>query len=261
MLKEYLSHRLIGTSFEGPALQVRRAIVAWNQFRHPELREIFVESLRMKQVMERAIQPTMNCIDIGCHLGSMLYQMKRLAPHGTHLGVEPVPYKAKWLQQKFPDLEILPIALSDRPGEAEFFVQTRSSAYSGLRLQQAGTHDVTTFKVMCKRLDDIVPLDRPIGFIKLDAEGGELDVLRSGEALLNRDRPLIMFTCTQSALQAFEINPKQVFDAFTDRYGYSLFTLKGWLMQESPLTITDFVKAMQYPFQAFRFLAVPRRPN
>lgn len=259
MLKEYVSHSMIGTPLEIAALQLRRLIIAWNQFKNPEIREIFLESTRMKQVIDRAVNDSTNCIDVGCHLGSMLKNIQRRSPKGQHIGIEPVPYKAAWLKQKFPNLEILQIAVTDQEGEAEFFVRPSSSAYSGLRLQGAGSEEFTTIKVTCKRLDDIVPVDRTIGFIKLDAEGGELAVLRGGEALIKRCHPIIMFTSTLSALESFQIDPKDVYDTFTNQYNYSLYTMKGWLNHEPPLTVQQFINAMHYPFQAFRFVAAPKQ--
>jgi FkbM family methyltransferase len=259
MFKEYVSHRLIGTPLEPVALSLRRLATSWKQFRHPELHDVHLEATYMKQVMDRAIRESTNCIDIGCHLGSMLQHIQHCAKRGQHMGIEPVPYKAQWLQRKFPHIEILPFALGDQDGDVEFFVTVRRSAYSGLRYHGSHAEKCQRFKVSCKRLDDIVPPNRDIGFIKLDAEGGELNVLQGGQALIRRCRPVIIFYSTQLSLKAFQIDPKSVFDAFTQQFDYSVFTLKRWLAGQQPLTCDAFVQAMYYPFQAFRFLAIPNR--
>lgn len=258
MLKEYIAHQLIGTPFESPVRRLRELTALSKQLKHPELKEIYAESSRIDLLMERIINDSMNCIDIGCHLGSVVQQMKRLSPRGRHIAIEPVPYKANWLKRKFPDVEVMQLALSDKEGEAEFFVQPERSGFSGLRLHGEGTENVERIVVRCERLDDIVPLDRPIGFIKVDVEGGELAVLRGGEELLKRSRPAILFECTKTGLQAFQIDPKDIYDFLVDRHGYAVFLLKDWLLDGERLIYEKFVQAMQYPFQAFNFLAMPK---
>jgi FkbM family methyltransferase len=261
--REYLSHLILGTPLEAIATTLRRILVWQRQSRSPHLKEILSEVLTMPKVIRRIIETappgeSINCIDVGCHLGLMLQTIVRLSPNGKHLAIEPVPYKAAWLQQKFPKVEVRQVALSDRAGTAEFFMQTASSAFSGLRFQDQGKAGVEKVTVQCERLDDIVPSDRQVTFIKLDAEGGELDVLRSSIELLQRCRPVIMFTCTTSATTAFEVDPKDIF-AFLQQQEYQIYTMHEWFDGRSPLTVEQFIQAMHFPFQAFRFLAVPNQ--
>lgn len=258
MLKEYIAHQLIGTPFESPARRWRELIAILNKLKHPELREIYLESSRIDLAIERIIKDSMNCIDIGCHLGSVVQQMKRLSPRGRHIAIEPIPYKANWLKRKFPDIEVMQLALRDKSGEAEFFLQPDRSGFSGLRFHDSGTKKVERIVVRCERLDDLVPPERPIGFIKVDVEGGELPVLQGGEELLKRSRPAILFECTNTGLQAFEITPKEIYYFLVDRHGYAVFLLKDWLLGGESLSYEKFVQAMQYPFQAFNFLAMPK---
>lgn len=255
MLKEYLAHLLISTPLEAPARFVRSLPELRKQQQFPELRELYKESSRIAALLERTIQNPMNCIDIGCHLGSTLSQIRQRSPQGKHLAIEPVPYKAIWLKKKFPEVDVRQVALSDREGEADFFFQPQQSGFSGLRLHQGGNQAVQQFKVSCQRLDDLVPSDRPIGFIKMDVEGAELFVLRGAQALLQRCRPLILFECTQSGLSTFDLPPNAIYDFLTQQ-GYSVFLIKTWLANGQPLSFDQFAQAMQYPFQAFNFLAV-----
>ncbi len=50
------------------------------------------------------------------------------------IAIEPIPYKYNWLKQKFPNVEILSMAVSDTEGEANFYMPRRSS-FSGLGLR------------------------------------------------------------------------------------------------------------------------------
>ncbi|MCJ8279686.1 MAG: FkbM family methyltransferase [Rivularia sp. ALOHA_DT_140] len=120
---------------------------------------------------------------------------------------------------------------------------------------QNADKDVQVLKVNCLRLDDIVPSDLPIGFIKIDVEGGELAALKGGENILKRYHPTILFECAQSGLKAHNVSQSDIYNFF-QTHGYSLFLIKDWLSQNQPLDYERFVKSMEYPFQAFNFLAV-----
>ncbi len=258
-IKEYLAHQLIGTPLEKPAVKLRDLTKSLKRRKHPELHEIYVESERSELAMSRIINSSMNCIDIGAHLGSVLSLINQLSPNGKHIAIEPIPYKYKWLKSKFPSSEIFQVALSDTNGEVDFYLQPQRSGFSGLRLHGSdeSNGDVTVLTVNCVRLDDIVPSDLPIGFIKIDVEGGELAALKGGESILKRDRPTILFECAKSALEAHNVSPSEVYEFF-HTYNYSLFLIKDWLSQGEPLDYERFVNSMEYPFKAFNFLAVDR---
>jgi hypothetical protein len=93
---------MIGTRLRKPAEAIRSLIQLPYQWKNPQLREIFREVERSHAAMRRAITPEMNCIDVGCHLGLVLDDIVNLAPRVRHIAIEPLPYKAAWLKQKFP---------------------------------------------------------------------------------------------------------------------------------------------------------------
>jgi len=256
--QEYIAHCLIGTPMEKLALKLRDTTKIWHQYKHPELKAIYLESGRAEKAMQRIIQPAMNCIDIGCHLGSVLSLMRRLAPQGQHIAIEPIPYKADWLRRKFPQVTIHQVALSDTEGTADFYLQRQQSGFSGLRMRGAAESDaVELLKVQCAKLDKLVAADTPIGFIKIDVEGAELAALRGGEALLNRHHPVVLFECAKRALEANEVAAYEVYEFFQS-HAYDIFLIQDWLEGTPPLAYEPFSQAMEYPFQAFNFLAVPR---
>ena len=254
MFKEYLAHLVIDTPLEPTARFVRLLTLSLEQQKHPELKEIHLESARTEQLLEKIIGSSWNCIDVGCHLGSVLKIIRQAAPQGNHIAIEPIPYKANWLRKKFPDVEIMQIALSDKTEEQEFFLQPHRSGYSGLRLHNSDGK-VEHLRVKCQRLDDIVPQDRPINFIKIDVEGGELAALRGAPRILENFHPPILFECTQTGLTAFDIKPEDIYEFLVKKNSYSVYLIKDWLTGGEPLSYEDFFQAMQYPFKAFNFLA------
>ena len=210
--------------------------------------------------MKQVIQSTTNCIDIGCHLGSVLSGMQRYAPLGQHMAFEPTPYKFEWLKRKYREIEVRQEALSDAPGEAEFFHQTNHSGFSGLRSHGDKDWKTETFKVKCARLDDIVG-ERRVGFIKMDVEGAEPLVIRGAERVLRQSRPHILFECTLTGLHLFNWTPAAMYHLLCSDLGYDIFVIRDWLDHRQALTIERFAAAMAHPAQAFNFFATARSDN
>jgi FkbM family methyltransferase len=256
-LRERVRRRLIGTPLERPAKHARR-IAAWlGTARHPELRAVFVEEpAAIDALLERVIAADMHCVDAGAHLGSVTAAIHRLAPAGRHLAIEPTPYKAAWLREKFPDVEIAECAVGAAAGFATFFHHARASGYSGLRPAEAGG-PLEPFEVAVRTLDELIPAARRIGFLKIDVEGGELDAFRGAPRILGCDRPAILFECTLTGLGAFGQEPAAV-HAFLAGHGYAIYTPADRLAGRRPLDVDAFDRAVRYPFRAFNFAALPR---
>ena len=105
----------------------------------------------------------------------------------------------------------------------------------------------------CDCLDNLVQPDRRIDFIKLDVEGHESGVLRGAKNLFQRDRPTILFECTNSGLTSSGYTAAEVF-SLTNSNIPSL--TRGYLENGQPLTWVEFEQALQYPFKAFNFIAM-----
>ena len=257
-LYETIASALIGTPFQGPAERLRWLKGLPHRWRHPELREIYLERERIDKLLNATITDGMNCIDVGCHLGSVLQKILQLSPSGHHVAVEPVPYKAAWLRSKFPAVDVYQIALGETEGNVEFFYDRGQSALSSLRGDS--THSgIEKFGVRCKRLDDIVQSDRRIGFLKVDVEGGEYAVFLGAERVITESQPLILFESTQSGLASFRCPAFRLHALLTQTLGYQIFLIKDWLSGGAPLSPLDFEASMVFPFKAFNYVAAPCR--
>ncbi|HEX2540224.1 MAG TPA: FkbM family methyltransferase [Caldimonas sp.] len=256
-LYETIASRLVGTPLQAPAEWLRWLKGAPSRLRHPELGELYVEDRRLDEVMRRAIRPATNCVDVGCHLGTYLHKFVTLAPNGTHRAFEPVAHKAEWLRRKFPTVTVMQMALGEATGTAEYFVYEDQTAYSGLAKSKEPGVTPEARQIECRRLDDVVPQDAQVGFLKVDVNGGELGVLRGGRRVLMQDRPLVLLGCTQGGLTDYGLDSAQVHAFLVDEVGYRIYLPKDHLAGGEPLSAARFHETMQYPFQAFNYIVEP----
>ena len=143
----------------------------------------------------RYLSPGGVVIDAGAHNGMHARRFRRYVRPAQLILVEPIPALAEGLRREFGrhrDVTVREVALSTDPGSATFVVNESSPGESGLRNRHANdvSHPTHEIDVWLERLDDWV-IDAPVDFIKIDVEGGELDVLRGASELIDRDRPLI----------------------------------------------------------------------
>ncbi|NJO17642.1 MAG: FkbM family methyltransferase [Thioploca sp.] len=224
--------------------------------KHLELEKIHRELTLTKSLMRSLIRDPMNCIDVGAHLGSVLSQILKFSPHGNHIAIEPVPYKAQWLREKFPTVAVHQVAVSDASSIANFNYYPQKSGFSGLQSREQLRNNEIQFTVKCEQLDDLIA-DKHINFIKVDVEGNVLNFFRGAQQTLQRCQPHVLFVCTRSGLISSKVQPSEIFALLT-QYHYSVFFIEDWLKAKQPLDVEQFSNAiMRYPFQAYRFLATP----
>ena len=253
---ESFAARLIGTPLQRPAQWLRHGLRAGYRRAHPELGELFLEDRRIEQFMRAVIEADTHCVDIGCHIGFYLQRFSALAPNGHHHAVEPVPHKAIWLRKKFPAVAVLEVALGDKNGVSEFYVDAAQTSLSRLNAG-APRGPMRLVQVQCRRLDELIAPGTRVGFIKVDVNGGELPALRGGQALLARDRPHILLGCTQRGLDDHGLAADEVFQWLTQSARYDIFLLKDFLAHGPALDAAAFRHSMVYPFKAFNYAVVP----
>lgn len=248
---------VIRTPLERPAQRLRDLTGIARRLRYPELHEIYAKADRIEQAMREIIQSKMNCIDIGCHIGSSLSLMLRLSPGGRHIAFELIPEKAKWLRRKFPEVEIKALALGDRCESRTFFQNASHPGFSGFAKDSTTRDEVIEQTVDCEILDNVVGGDRKYSFVEIDVEGAELLVLKGARRMIARDTPIILFESSHDGAARLGLKREDLFAFFVDELGYKVFLVKDFLEKRAALDITGFQKAAVYPFQAFNFLAIP----
>jgi FkbM family methyltransferase len=212
------------------------------------------------QVMRRVLEASSVCVDVGASSGALLQQMCALAPDGKHHAFEPLPSMAAALRDRFPAVEVHAVALADTNGESEFVHVVSNPAYSGLRVRRYDrpNEQLAKITVPTRRLDDVLPPDLPVSFIKVDVEGGEYGVLAGGIETLTRCKPVVAFEHGGGwTNESYGTNSGMLFELL-QQAGLEVSLLDHWLAGRPEMNAEEFVHAQTVGGEYF-FLAHPPR--
>ena len=227
----------------------------YNSFRPISRNELY--DRQTLEVMKRHLKDDSVCIDIGAHIGSILKEMIALAPHGTFFAFEPLPHLAKSLREKFPQTRVYDLALSDQCGEVEFQYVVNAPGYSGLRQRVYDRPDpqIKTIAVRTDRLDNVIPSDVLISFIKIDIEGAEYLTMRGAMKTIKRSRPIIVFEAGKKSTSCYGTTPEQIFNFLEKDCQLHVSTMKRWLQGSNPFSREEFCnnfnQSLDYYFIAY----------
>jgi FkbM family methyltransferase len=186
--------------------------------------------------VKKFLKPRMTFFDIGANQGFYtLLAAKCVGAEGKVFAFEPVPREfqnLKWnvLINRFKNVKIESMALGFKEGVTEMVVcLDGKGSYSSLRFPSDKVKArKKIIKVPITTLDTYVLRNKilSIDLLKLDVEGGELNVLKGGVNVLSNLRPVLM---------------SEVSDKRTKQWGYSAFE------------IINFVKRYKYRWFKFTF--------
>jgi len=210
------------------------------------------------EVMKRVLRTDSVCIDVGAHKGDVLEDMVALAPKGRHHAFEPIPSLARRLRERFPNVVVHEAALSDEEGEAEFQHVVNSPGYSGLRKRDYDRLDpvIEVLRVRKVRLDDLLPKEEEVSFIKIDVEGGEYHALRGAAEILKRNKPVVVFEAGAKSTSHYGVGPADLYRLLAQDCGLRISTMERWLDGSAPLDKEAFLRHYQEGLDYY-FLAYP----
>jgi FkbM family methyltransferase len=212
------------------------------------------------EIMRRVIKNNSNCIDVGCHKGEMLDTILELAPNGQHYAFEPIPYLFETLTDKYANKPVLvsQVALSEEKGKASFNIVKNAPAYSGFRQRQydVSVPEIEEVTVTTDALDNIIPANINIDFVKIDVEGAEFGVLKGSVNTLKRCKPTMVFEFGMGASDYYETKPEMVYYLIAKDCGLKINTLKDWLNNSTELTFERFCEIYDNNLEYY-FIAYP----
>ncbi|ABB24647.1 FkbM family methyltransferase [Pelodictyon luteolum] len=137
--------------------------------------------------------------DVGINLGQTLIKVKTLAPDMKYVGFEPNPSCVAYLDalvssNRWKNIKVVPAGLSDSDGVVPLYGSDGTDPESTIvaELRSEGQKTVKFVPVFRHESIEGVVLDGRVSVLKIDVEGAELEVVRSLQGLIERDRPVII---------------------------------------------------------------------
>jgi FkbM family methyltransferase len=221
------------------AAKLPRRAIAWTSRRlgRPELlaavdahaRSEQRGELAMRAVLAASLRERSTYVDVGTNRGQVLAQAALLAPQAHLIAFEPVPELAAQLRASFPSLDCRELAVGAAEGSAQFTHFRKLDGWSGLQRSPEISDERGAPEQIQVRVST---LDRELGagpapdVVKIDVEGGELDVIRGGRETLGRARPLIVFEHVADAAALYGASSGELWDELSG-LGYEVLTLTG----------------------------------
>jgi FkbM family methyltransferase len=137
-------------------------------------------------------------LDIGAHTGDFTRDLTRLAPNCDVIMVEANPNCEPYLQKLKYGYDI--VALSNKQGKAELFVEKANAIGTGTSLYRENTEwyadgKFENVEVELDTLDNRSYFaDEVIDLVKLDVQGAELDILEGGRKTITRSKYVLIET-------------------------------------------------------------------
>jgi FkbM family methyltransferase len=187
------------------------------------------------QFTQRFLQPGMTVLDIGANCGLYTLLASRcVGARGRVFAFEPSPRERKrlrthlWLN-RCTNARIVPYALGSRASQADLYVvQGAQTGCNSLRPPQV-VEPVMRARVEIRALDDFLGTEKLscVDFIKMDVEGGELEVLRGAAKLFQGPRlPVLLLEVSDLRTAAWNYKAKEILH-FLQEHGYVFFSISS----------------------------------
>jgi FkbM family methyltransferase len=175
-------------------------------------------------------------IDVGAHTGRHLVNFIECVGDSGHIiAFEPLPFAYEHLRARYRRANVVlkNAALSDTEGVVSFVHAQGTPEESGLRERAYNSPDAAkprVIEVAAEKLDRYVDAIARLKYIKIDVEGGEMNVLSGGARMLSVHRPLVSVEYGRPGYSAYghtlftlfdfaEANDYVMYDIFANRLG------------------------------------------
>ena len=192
------------------------------------------ERLLINWVTETFISPDKVFIDIGAHVGTYAWTCGKKAQHTYAFECSPKTFCYLAANVALQGLEhritVYPFALGSIEGNVEYYIRSEDVGGNGIKFLSEADKTRETISVMEKTLDSFKL--KNVGFIKIDVEGVELEVLRGAEDTLRQNGyPKILFECWGEWKEAEGVPAKKLkadLFSYLEEIGYSIKSIQGY---------------------------------
>jgi len=190
--------------FPGAIVPVRLPFGAWWLAQHEYSTDMILNSGYEKtetDFVQKMLQDGMTVLDVGANRGYYaMLASRRVGPHGRVIGFEPSPRERKFLKanlllSRCRNVTVEPIALGSKPGQADLYVVDGYSTGCNCLRPRDSEFAGKNVHVAVRTLDEYTRAEgiRGVDLLKIDIEGGELEVIKgAGTLLRQRPRPIIL---------------------------------------------------------------------
>jgi FkbM family methyltransferase len=141
------------------------------------------------ELLRFLVDPDRIAIDVGAHSGLYTAELLRLCQRV--IAIEALPELARNIEHIYSSARTINAAASFEEGDATLYIPVDRPGLSTISSENPVAIDnCNKVHVRTVTLDNIA--DGPVGFIKIDVEGNELNVLRGARAVLQRDKPVLL---------------------------------------------------------------------
>ena len=166
-------------------------------------------------------------VDVGSNVGSVTLPLAKLFNSSTIISIEPTTFAFSKLKKNLnlnPNLKkrikLFNVFISDKRKKVNF-VHSSWDLKAKHRKHEIhlGTLKKTSNKV--QSLSQLLKkIQKKIDFIKIDVDGYEIDVLRSGKKIINKYKPIIYFEFAPYLYREFGYSPKVLIDFIKKELNY-----------------------------------------
>lgn len=185
-------------------------------------------------ILSRFSNPNMDAVDVGVYRGVYSYRLSQEFKHVHAFEANPLiyPFLKKNLPEIITNISLYNCALSDQVGFTNLKMPIRNKSFfknNYEELYQLGAATIhlnnnfdnfNTIEVEKKKMDDIL-YDKKIGFIKIDVEGHEKEVINGSINIIKKYKPNLLVEIEERH------NKNKVMDTinYINKLGYSSFFL------------------------------------
>ena len=139
----------------------------------------------LQRLKLRNIEPT-GFIDVGAHFGETNYTIRSIYPNKRIVSFEANPACEHILKQQ--NIEYIIGLLGKENKTVSFYINPNDRTSTGCSIYKEESHffqNAEKLELQMYRLDEIVPVDAKLNFLKMDVQGAEIDVLMGATKLLH----------------------------------------------------------------------------
>ena len=199
-------------------------------------------------ILHQIVKKDQESVDAGVYRGVYTYELARLSAYVHSFEPNPLiyPYLNKNLQKIVSNMRLYNVALSDETSAADLKIPKRFKTFieknyeEKYKLGLASIHKKNifnnegyiTYKVKTAKLDDVL-INNKVGFIKIDVEGHEKNVIMGARNIIQKNKPNMLIEIENRHTQEKVENIINFINAF----GY-----KSYYLNLNKLKSTSYIR-------------------